>query len=486
MVQFCLINITRQLATMLPAYRQQQVRNSEEEFSPQMVMHSSTELFQFYRHTLAQCAKLSTGKQLVELTQTFAKYLDQYGQQVLFYSLGDKVGPQGPSIEEVIIVLNTADYCYATTTQLEEKIKGRVDEEFNATVDLQSQADAFMGIAGAAIRALVRKVEIDCEPGWREMRNIAWSKLENTGDQSSYVSELVQHIRTRTSEILQLLHKQQHARAFCDNLVDTLTNSYMSNITQCRPISEVGAEQMLLDFYMLKKTFVELPTFNDKASAQQVGYAKRVAQTTSKIDPLLKTLQVRPIPPEALVQAYLIHIADSSETNFRKILEIKGVTRKEQTHLIEIFNAHKTSRSAALVPSSTIMTPLNLPPAAEGVRGGSIGVPFGNVGAAMSTPNLSGAASFGSALLSAAREGVDRLGTPAIGGATASVPPLSAAPTPGTVSNIPSRMGSPGVGSVTIEHVGVNDNLRNIGKFFRRDMSGFARFGTAKGGEESK
>lgn len=48
----------------------------------------------------------------------------------------------------------------------------------------------------------------------------------------------------RASEILQLLSKQQYARAFCDNLVELLANTYLANILLCRPISETGAEQV--------------------------------------------------------------------------------------------------------------------------------------------------------------------------------------------------------------------------------------------------
>jgi hypothetical protein len=51
---------------------------------------------------------------------TFAKYLDQYGQQVLYYFLSEKAGAQGPSVEDAVLILNTADYCYMTCNQLEE------------------------------------------------------------------------------------------------------------------------------------------------------------------------------------------------------------------------------------------------------------------------------------------------------------------------------------------------------------------------------
>jgi hypothetical protein len=250
---------------LIPKYRQQPLRNTEEEFSPQAVIPSSTELFHFYRLTLAQCAKLSTGSRLLELSTTFAKYLEQYSQQVLYYFLSEKHGAQGPSTEDATLILNTADYCYNTCTQLEEKIKGRIDEDLKAKVDLQSQADAFMGIASATVRVLVRKVEIACEPSWREMRNTPWSRLESVGDQSSYVAELLRHVKDNSGEILKLLHKQQYARAFCDNLVDLMANTYIANIVLSKPISEAGAEQMLLDSYVLKKGFTELPTLNDEA-----------------------------------------------------------------------------------------------------------------------------------------------------------------------------------------------------------------------------
>lgn len=254
----------RQLATLIPKYRQQPLRNTEEDFSHQAVIPSSTELFHFYRLTLAQCAKLSTGSRLLELSSTFAKYLEQYSQQVLYYFLSEKPGAPGPSIEDAILILNTADYCYVTCNQLEEKIKARIDEEFKDKVDLQSQADAFMGIASATVRVLVRKVEIACDPSWREMRNTPWAKLESVGDQSTYVSELLRNVKTTSGEILKYLHKQQYARAFCDNLVDQMANTYIMNVVQCKPIAEAGAEQMLLDSYVLKKGFTELPTLNEE------------------------------------------------------------------------------------------------------------------------------------------------------------------------------------------------------------------------------
>lgn len=238
----------KQLAALIPKYRQQPIRPPDEEFDCHIVISSSTELFTFYRHSLQQCAKLSTGGSLADLAKVFAKYLDQYAQQVLLNYISER--PTGhtpsnvPSLEDLILVLNTADYCYTTCNQLEEKIKGRLDKNLKQSVDLQSQADSFMGIASAAIRGLVRKVEINLEPSWREMRNTPWSRLDAVSDHSPYVGELLSKTQATFSEILQFLHKQQYARAFADHVVELLSTQFISNISQCKPITETGAEQV--------------------------------------------------------------------------------------------------------------------------------------------------------------------------------------------------------------------------------------------------
>ncbi|KAE9986575.1 hypothetical protein EG328_002478 [Venturia inaequalis] len=449
----------KQLAALIPKYRQQPLRNTEEEFSPQSVIPSSTELFHFYRLALAQCAKLSTGAQLLDLSKTFGKYLEQYNQGVLFYFLGEKSGPQGPSLEDITMILNTADYCYTTCNQLEEKIKVRIDEDQRDKVDLQNSADAFMAIAGLAVRAMVKKVEFEIEPLWREMRNMPWGRLESVGDSSTYVSEMLRVVREKAAEILKYLHKPQYARTFCDILVEEISTLYNQNVVQCRPISEVGAEQMLLDSYVLKKGFLDLPVINQEEGAQpSAAYAKRATISLSKIDSLLKTLQVRPSPPEALVQAYLIHIADRSETNFKKILELKGTRKQEQASLLDLFRAHCGAPAYTKLPENgNILTNLQLNAAAQTSSG---------IGTASAAPKFD-ASTFGSALMNVAREGVDRFGSPGLGGGTSSSTPDSG------------NNGSVHADGGTSQ---LNENLKNIGKFFRRDVGGrFGRTNTSEG-----
>lgn len=166
------------------------------------------------------------------------------------------------------------------------------------------------------------------------------------------------------------------------------------------------------------------------------------------------------------MQAYLIHIGDKSEPNFKKILDLKGVRKQDQPHLVELFQIHRDSPrpgSNELVQSSSLLTPL--------IIGAGDGKGIAGLGTAVASgvypPGLKAgfdASTFGEKLFSAARDGIERVG---------------------------SGTGSPVIGGSTGNHVregslertdsGMNENLRNIGKFFRRDVGSFGgRFG--KGG----
>jgi vacuolar protein sorting-associated protein 53 len=215
---------------------------------------------------------------------------------------------------------------------------------------------------------------------------------------------------------------------------------------------------MLLDKYVLTKAFETLLSYHNRSSSTThvppAGFVKRVGQSMNRIDPLLKTLQVRPSPPEGLVQAYLIHIADRSDTNFRKILDLKGVRKQEHSHLIELFQIHRDgSTNDRLVQNSPLLTPLM---ATSGLGSSSLGTinPAAALtaagGAALQT--RFDATSIGEKLLSAARE----IGT----GST-------------------EKSGMPGAEKATI-----NENLKNFGRFFKQDIGGFAaRFGKRDGSQ---
>lgn len=120
--------------------------------------------------------------------------------------------------------------------------------------------------------------------------------------------------------------------------------------------------------------------------------------------------------------------------------------------------------------------------------------------ASVSTSNLHtrfDPTTFGNAIISAARDGVDRFGTPVLGGSSNTPSGVS---TPASQQQQPSQQAqhqqdgtAPAAATATGPTVGpvggnLNEISRGFGKLFRRDMSSFgARFGTgaaAKNGED--
>jgi hypothetical protein len=216
-------------------------------------------------------------------------------------------------------------------------------------------------------------------------------------------------------------------------------------------------------------------------------FLKRVTAAFAKIEPLLKTLQVRPSPPEALIQAYLIHIADLSDKNFRKVLDLKGIRGKaEQTHLVELYQLHKLSEryKDSLVEKSPLLTPLTIASGAQAmVPGGTPAAALQNLSAlgnsaaaSLSTANLPAnmkfdASGFGNAI-------IDRFSSPHLGG---SGTPRDGAQSPPT-DGIPAGSSNAGMGAGAAETgAKLNENLKNIGKFFRRDLGGFGGRFASKG-----
>jgi vacuolar protein sorting-associated protein 53 len=196
----------------------------------------------------------------------------------------------------------------------------------------------------------------------------------------------------------------------------------------------------------------------------------------ARLDPLLKTLQVRPSPSEGLVQAYLIHIGDKSEANFKKILELKGIRKQDQAHLIELFQIHRdSSRSGGpeLVQNSALLTPLVI---GAGDLKGSISALRPTIASGMYSPGINtkfNANALGEKLFSAARDGVERIGSAT---ATPSGTPGESSTTQQAREGSLERMDGDA-------KAGMNENLRNIGKFFRREKTGFgARFGGKSSG----
>uniref|UniRef100_UPI00358EA9D0 vacuolar protein sorting-associated protein 53 homolog n=1 Tax=Myxine glutinosa TaxID=7769 RepID=UPI00358EA9D0 len=128
------------------------------------VLPSCADLFMYYKKCLVQCSQLSTGESLLALAKVFQKYLQEYSQKILANNL-PKVPSSGGGLTIVSLLkdkdglevtrftmdelrlicgtLSTAEYCLATTQQLEEKLKEKVDDNLMEQINLTGEMDMF-------------------------------------------------------------------------------------------------------------------------------------------------------------------------------------------------------------------------------------------------------------------------------------------------------------------------------------------------------
>ncbi|KAL7331154.1 Vacuolar protein sorting-associated protein 53 [Mucor circinelloides] len=330
------------ISSMIDSYAQSDMKADEEDDGTMAVLPSSTDLFYFYRETLVQCSKFSTGKALFDLCQLFAKHLDAYCNQIILGGLA-KNEKKAVTIEHfrfASLALNTADYCCMTTSQLEEKLKGKVDSDYQDKVDLQGVKENFMRAISTCIDAIVKSLESAFDAQMVQMTRLSWGTMDSVGDQSDYVSQMLDIIKRNVSICGRIIANRRYFRTFSDRFAEVFITKYLVQIFRCKPISEIGAEQLLLDTHSIKTLFMDIPSMgiSDGPVSVPTSYSRIVNKGISKVEAILKTVMSPTEPLEAYVENYLLLVGDKSIVNFTKLLELKGVRKPEQNSLIDMFN----------------------------------------------------------------------------------------------------------------------------------------------------
>ncbi|KAG0178040.1 Vacuolar protein sorting-associated protein 53 [Apophysomyces sp. BC1034] len=322
-----------------------------------VVLPSSTDLFYFYRETLTQCAKFSTGKAFWDLCQLFAKHLCSYCHKAVLGGLtqNEKKSVTAEHFRFTSLALNTADYCCMTTSQLEEKLKEKIDPEYTEQVDMQNVKDAFMRAVSTCIDAVVKNLEICCDAHIQQMIRLPWGAMDTVGDQSEYVNQLQEVVKRYVIIVGKTIANKRYFRTFSDRFVDMFLTKYLLHIFKCKPISEIGAEQLLLDTHAIKTLLLDIAaTGAESPSSVPTSYIKRVNQGISKVETILKTIMTPTDPVEGYVESYLFLIADKHIGNFTRLLDLKGIKKADQSFLIEVFQ-RRTMQNIDLKENSNLL-----------------------------------------------------------------------------------------------------------------------------------
>ncbi|CAL8361469.1 unnamed protein product [Merluccius merluccius] len=325
------------------------------------VLPSCADLFVYYKKCMVQCSQLSTGEPMIALSTIFQKYLREYAWKILSGNLPktnsnsgggltisillkEKEGSEAAkfTVDELCLIcsiLSTAEYCLATTQQLEEKLKEKVDKVLVERINLTGEMDTFSTVISNSIQLLVQDLDAACDPALTAMSKMPWQSVEHVGDQSPYVTSVIVHIKQNVPIIRDnLASTRKYFTQFCIKFTNSFIPKFINHLFRCKPISMVGAEQLLLDTHSLKTVLLDLPSIGSQVLRKApASYTKIVVKGMTRAEMILKVVMAPHEPPVVFVDNYIKLLADGNPETFQKILDMKGLKRSEQSNMLDLF-----------------------------------------------------------------------------------------------------------------------------------------------------
>uniref|UniRef100_A0A3B3UUL9 Vacuolar protein sorting-associated protein 53 homolog n=1 Tax=Poecilia latipinna TaxID=48699 RepID=A0A3B3UUL9_9TELE len=324
------------------------------------VLPSCADLFVYYKKCMVQCSHLSTGEPMIALTTIFQKFLREYAWKILSGNLPKSSSNSGGltitsllkekegyeaakfNVDELCLIcsiLSTAEYCLATTQQLEEKLKEKVDKVLVERINLTGEMDTFSTVISNSIQLLVQDLDAACDPALSAMSKMPWQSVEHVGDQSPYVTSIIMHIKQNVPIIRDnLASTRKYFTQFCIKFTNSFIPKFINHLFRCKPISMVGAEQLLLDTHSLKTVLLDLPSIGSQVLRKApASYTKIVVKGMTRAEMILKVVMAPHEPPVVFVDNYIKLLADGNPETFQKILDMKGLKRSEQSSMLELF-----------------------------------------------------------------------------------------------------------------------------------------------------
>ncbi|XP_050525562.1 vacuolar protein sorting-associated protein 53 homolog [Daktulosphaira vitifoliae] len=348
------------------------------------VLPNCADLFLFYKKSLVQCTELSNHNPMLALATVFQKYLKEYALKILESNLpkishpttslttnvsnmtkdlikdlqllpsgitdpsGKNINSTPSELSRICCILTTADYCMETTQQLEEKLKEKIDSSLVEKISMANEQNIFQNIIFMCIKLLVQHLEADLEPALNSMVKISWQNISTVGDQSEYVSFITSHLKIVIPVVRSYLSSsRKYFTKFCITFANSFIPKFIQHLYKCKPMSNIGAEQLLLDTHSLKTILLDLPSINlEENRKAPASYTKVVVKGMTKAEMILKLVMAPTMKHyTSFVDQYLKLLPESDMSEFQKILEMKGLKAAERNELLNIFRPRNPTGS---------------------------------------------------------------------------------------------------------------------------------------------
>lgn len=203
-----------------------------------------------------------------------------------------------------------------------------------------------------------------------------WYNIQNVGDQSPFVNSILSQFHSTIPIIRDNLSaSRKYYTQFCLKFVNSFIPRYISYLYKCRLMNSssasnsdssnsnassgvannnssiLGCEQLLLDTHSLKTILLDLPSIGSQVKRKApASYSKVVVKGMTKAEMIIKIVMQPTTPAQAFIEHYLKLLPESSQTEFNKIMDMKGLKRSDSTYLLELY---KRMAPKDTVPQST-------------------------------------------------------------------------------------------------------------------------------------
>eukprot|EP00916_Digyalum_oweni_P005290 GHVL01009273.1.p1 GENE.GHVL01009273.1~~GHVL01009273.1.p1 ORF type:complete len:616 (-),score=126.31 GHVL01009273.1:1101-2948(-) len=226
-----------------------------------------------------------------------------------------------PHIREICCVAGTSDYCEHTLKSMKSLLVEKINESYKTLINVDTEIQFTWSLRQNVQDALLYSVEIQCESAFAQMQQSDWSSIV-VGDQSPYVTE-ISGILSSTYYVVYDLISTIFWRSLCDRIGQRILSKFIGAIYSARQISEMGAQQLLLDAGMLRRCLLEVPPQVSGQPNTNV-YERLVKAQMGKADGVLKVLSSSVSSKEDIVELLVGQgFAAPTESELNRILQLK-------------------------------------------------------------------------------------------------------------------------------------------------------------------
>lgn len=119
-------------------------------------------------------------------------------------------------LKQTCLIINTADYCQTTASELEEKIKEKINPEYKEKISFQGERDMFIGTISSAIAVQLRELEVVCDASFLALSRTSWSSINQVSGPSAYTGDLVKSVEQVAELMKPLIEQKKYLRNFFD------------------------------------------------------------------------------------------------------------------------------------------------------------------------------------------------------------------------------------------------------------------------------